>query len=350
MFKGKNVIILGAGSSVDFGLPTGEQLFSQLLSDCEVYFKEAQDIGRGQLATFHSDRNFFDHPVASTVNEYATLQQETHSAGTSPAVFDQMQKLSEALRRTTAETIDEFVTLNPSLSHLCRMLMAQRFFLCLHEKHDGQFRRRSFVARQLKGVRNWTHLFINALKTNYLRGHKPDNLIEVVSFNYDPILCWALDELFDASEVSIGPWRDYYRIHQVYGCLDPAQMVGAHTGTIIAAWAKLIRTVGVVGEEAAGIDDAIRETVRTADMIYAAGFAFAQDNCRLIGLDKRSKALPITYVNYDGSPGLNDRVARYSNAVSIFGPNMESTLDEKSGLQMTMTRAIGLGFLGELPA
>jgi hypothetical protein len=114
---------------------------------------------------------------------------------------------------------------------------------------------------------------------------------------------------------------------------------------VVVGWASRVTTVGLERE---GFPPSTLNNVRSAvvgsDVLSVAGFAFARDNCELIGLRDRDRNRQIRYVNYDNNPGLHDRVQEYAIQSAI-----KAYVGDSSGT-MTMARALGLGIFGELPA
>jgi len=344
MFDGRAVVIVGAGASCDFGLPTGAELYGHILKDaCRcVADYESREFGPVEFARLEGHGAFWEKPLPYLLNT------ELHARHGGPLQFGdgykkalggkvaRIRKLIGTLETSTAETIDEFLTLNPSHVDLCRLLLAQRFYRLTHEHRNAALHPKSYVSRfAASGERNWIHLFINAFKTNFVRGRRPAGIIDIISFNYDPILKRVLTECFDGSENSIGPWTNYFRLFQPYGCFDLPDAPSSPEKTI-RSWASCLK---VIGRDVV-CDSAVQLSVGQADYIYAAGFNFARDNCKLIELERRNQM--IFYVNYDGNPGLDDRVSRYSDVAKPFrGTQSEG---------MTVARAIGLGLVGELPA
>jgi hypothetical protein len=353
MFNGSTVIILGAGASVDFGLPLGSEIFHLIIEDCDQLLDAVKSEGAEFIGALDSSRHYIMHPLG-----HLTYHQVLHELGGSkisrrdcrePAIeakLGAIEDLRQALMLSTAETIDEFVTLNPSNAELCLRIMASVMFRRLYEFKDGAYVRKNFLSRMTtSGERNWIHLFINAFRTNYIRGQIPKDRIRIVSFNYDPILRVALDELFGAIERPVGNWQDVFDLHQVYGAFQPAPSSVDNVYELIAKWSDGITTVGLERSGfPSGVIPHIASAVRNADFIYAAGFAFARENCALIGLSERDLNRPIHFVNFDNNPGLHDRVSTYGRSNVV-----KSYADSGAG-KMTMSRAIQLGVFGELPA
>jgi hypothetical protein len=349
MFDHPCVVIIGAGASCDFGLPTGLSLYGQVLADCErceaLYRKSDVFPGREyQSLQLHED--FLRAPAPYVVNCMSKEGRVGQEYG--PALRQHVCSvvaLKDALNRSTAETIDEFLTLNPSYDDLCKILVATRFLPMLYAFSNNSFHVRPFWQRSAQQGRNWIHLFINAFRTNYLRGRRPKGTIHIISFNYDPIFRRVMDEVFEGSEQSIGPWSEHFELHQPYGSFSLPSDV-TNIWTLVKEWASSMRTVSPSFDAAGNAcqDDKLREIVRRASVVHAAGFNFARDNCALIGLTEGTDR-EIWYVNHDANPGLDDRVARYAGNGTK--PFVDGQSEER---RMSIARATALGLFGELSA
>ncbi len=312
MFTGSNVIILGAGTSVDFGLPLGNEIFHILIDDCRHLLGAAKTEGGAQFVSTLSDpRHYAAHSVGHLVYHTAMSKLEGND-GTRPTLrmpiidglLNSIEDLQKALSRTTAETIDEFLTLHPSKADLALKLMASAMFKRLYESTGRAYARKEFYSRLTpNGQRNWIHLFINVFRTNFLRGKRPRDRVRIISFNYDPILRLALDELFSSIEQPIGPWDEHFDLHQVYGEFDPTPPIVEDVYGTLSAWAQNIATVGLArtGFPRNAIHN-VASAISNATTAYAAGFAFARDNCEHIGLHQRDKSKLIRFVNFDNNP------------------------------------------------
>lgn len=365
MFVGNCAIILGAGASVDFGLPTGNEIFDETLGKLRQFEQLLEGTGPRWISRVHPVRGgsgFNASEVAFLVNCLAEKEAEQSSPRPVNEKFTELMAsiarrfldLRHRLETSTAETIDEFITLNPSLSGICKLLIVSILFKRLYNfSEDAQlFSLKSFNQRMLHGrssgenTRNWIHLFINAYRTNLLRGRQkiPEDKISIVTFNYDPILRLCLDSMFSSCEPKIGSWDEHFRLLPVYGEFrDPPKEV-RDVFPVLDGWSASITTVPSRRSAAPEpVSHSIAQFISNADTVYAAGFAFARDNCEYIGLPRRY-GRPIWYANWDANPGLDDRVIRYTPLES------QKAFRADARGYMSMARAIGLGLLGELPA
>lgn len=344
------VLILGAGSSAAFGLPLGGQFLTGVREQIRKEFDSfKQDHERGFAEG--GQYGFWRRPVINTLQQAKRYEP------------DKLKGLGELLADQTSETIDDFIVENPSYGELTKLAMAAALYRCCHTEPTRECddsRVRNFATRELLHTngarRNWTHLFINLVRHGIrLEEVTPQNKVQVVTFNYDCILEHILDAQFSNTEKAYPDWRQYIEVTHVHGRfpdLDAADARVTHPAADICKWAAGIHVVheGDVPAEVQEAREKARRLVASASEIYAAGFAFAGGNRKLLGLDQRSGigTRKISYCNWNGDVGVR-------KSVEVIGqyewPSV--TIEEAKGTKdepLEIEAWIRAGYLGETPA
>ena len=100
MFESNTVIVVGAGASVEFGLPSGQQIYRDALG---FRVEKAQDTEELEVLTY-----FYHYLVA-------TNQQR---------VINQVDEFTEKVASSPTNSIDRLAWLNPNISECCRAFSA----------------------------------------------------------------------------------------------------------------------------------------------------------------------------------------------------------------------------------
>lgn len=337
------VLILGAGTSVPFGMPTGMSLISQIHSQLSSEIKQTWNqgsmiqpnfISRFSYPANDTAENFQRFPLVSSMAYDYYRENSEGLEGPSDASHlekpfkDTVHSFAMLLDDQTSDTIDDFIVQNPSASRFakisaCVMMMKSLYRVLI--KQNSCLELRSLALRQLpipsnneESARNWVHLLINIVRqavNNSFGG--TGGRLKIVTFNYDPILEYVLDVQFSNSELSTDlDWRDFITIHHVHGKFPDLKTSVYKPFETCSTWADAMHVV-----QESEIDNAVdsarkqaRNLISHAKEIYACGFAFSGPNCRLLGLGEPANSegyRTIHYCNFDGNVGLARLVGKY---------------------------------------
>ena len=157
MITKNTLFILGAGSSVPFGYPTGDQLTRKIAFEFKDPFIEFMNKKRG---SDYSKRDY---------------------------IIGQSEILVNTLRRTNL-TIDSFLSINPDLSEIGKIAIF--FIISLAEKHSTlPWEGSTYSPDWYKPlIRN----MIESLPEKNRLSHLLDNKISFITFNYDRLLEFML--------------------------------------------------------------------------------------------------------------------------------------------------------------
>lgn len=280
----------------------------------------------------------------------------------------QLRELEALLNNQTSETIDDFIVENPSFATVTKILIAASLFVgCFRpdDRHrvvviDHSVREPVSSLTRTKS-RNWIHLLINIIRHGIRMGSvTKKNKVKIVTFNYDTILEYVLEKQFSNTESKYGPYQDFVEIVHPHGQVGQIGNVPSHLPSLVNEWASGIHVVNedVASSEVLDARKRARRVVRNSKNIYAAGFAFAGPNCRMLSLNEVASGSytnrRLHVLNYDGNIGVSRSVQLYRNP-QIAGKARLHNAPEPEITEGSFDRPIGvadwirIGALGELP-
>ncbi len=366
----KSVVLLGAGVSEPFGMPLGGQLIDLIADQIERETPDAlgEDFaGRKgfdpqRVVNWVNAEHWHQHPIYGTAIR-SVMQRGSLDHAAAINVHKEVQTLRQLLRNQTAETIDSFIAENPNSALLTKRLVAAMLLRASYDAppaHSGRpLTLKNFSERVLKCnhrrssstlplmERNWIHLLINLIR-HAIDDQKigPANKVKIITFNYDTILEHVLESQFANRESPLEPFGRYVKILHVHGQVGQLDPVCADPGHVATEWADGISIVKESNPPSKVCEDReeARALIAAAHGVYAAGFAFAGPNCRLLGLDKQptNHIRRMVYCNFDGNRGIKESAARY-------GSHVEEVPGEWSR-PLSVTDFIRAGYLGEPPS
>jgi hypothetical protein len=355
----KDVLIIGAGASVPFGVANGLSMMDQIADEIEnelSHWQAVYENKRGsQLESFLLSRVVTDW----TEEEFFELHAET---------VDILEQLKSLFLNQTSDTIDDLVRMNPPHGDLLKRAIAYCVFARIYKMRTTEylghiFKLVNLEARQIeshngKKQRNWIHHFINLCRQRALDA-RPEDIPTIISFNYDGVLEYVLERQWNnVNNRQLPQWQHIIKIVHPHGVMKIEEVNCDIAGavSIIKNWAAQIRIVDEtkLAEHSEVVE--CRCLIHNAHNIYAAGFAFAAANCKLIGFSEGmfgesgpKKAPKLHFINYDDSYGLRERVNRYCSQGEGGSNFIERRPDRIRGV-LEIDEAIASGFLGEMPA
>lgn len=293
----------------------------------------------------------------------------------------ELDRLAELLTNQTSDTIDDFIVENEDFAKLTKICIATVFLNKLYtrttESSSAQLSdlaRRNFstlVRKATATQRNWIHHFINLVRKAVRDGVvTPENKVRVISFNYDNILEFVLDEQFRNSGYGYEPWENYIEILHPHGQCGRLQKQIDNPAAVACEWAE---GIFVVNEHEDGVSEGVKadrlkakKWIDEAAEIYAMGFAFSGPNLKLLGLKFQNKPKNLklmSFCNYDGNIGLSRIVKRFEMGMRAKPINSRTTLSGSNGRVIEVQDASGtserpmncsdwfkLGYPGEPPS
>ena len=249
MFTRETVLVLGAGSNMPYGYPSGSDLISWLL-----------DAKRepGELPAFRRDAGFGDGMLEDFRNTLASAH---------------------------ATSIDQFLEWHhPKHSELGKYLIAQQ--LLRVEDHKGLLK---------LNVDCWYHLLLNEIAPNLAAISQ--NRLTVVTFNYDRSLEHYLFttvkhrfNLSDGKTAEALQNINFIHVHGQLGLLPWQAKNGASTNAYGASLTRerLIEAasgIKIIFEAGANEEfPRARKAIETADYIFFLGFGYHEENMQRLGM------------------------------------------------------------------
>jgi len=332
MFTEETVIIVGAGASVEFGLPSGKDVYSAFERFCE------------SLKENHYNFSRTDKVFNYIINESHFHLEDIKSQAILEAVFRGTQTTRWLQSLDTNSKNHEY---NISEKHLRNSLS------------NNQTKNKNWLASLTKILTDECEDVSNL----------SENKITIVTFNYDNYVEQAILSFLSSTERFEGIENcDFLPILHVNGCFEhnrsysTSQEVRSFQNPHYrnSEWeamvAKNASNIYMVKEDVCEKTNEVREQARKAiskaQKVYMLGFACDPRNVSLIGLDKvtnRTKIIgdiPVTItspeiygLNYDGDIALNKKF----EAIGVKNSQITGSANNK----MACSRAAELGFFSQ---
>lgn len=321
MFEDKTVVVVGAGGSAEFGLPTGPSVFGALLE--EPLWAERR----------HGDSSF--DLLSASFDEFLLDATGSHRG-------NEVDQFKIAARNSFENSIDMFAYRNPSFEgyskkytsfKIAQSMVKIRVF---RDNWGDNYRipEYNYLWRQprIGGVRNWC---AELVRRYTLRANSPDelrpNMLKIITFNYDCIIEDTFKFFLESSEQFSGVTNDHVPdVLHVFGCVPFDERVTSQS--IHAGSTKLKFMREAIREEE---NTKIRNEIHTAKNIFLAGFACDPINLEILGIES-SEARKFA-INYDGNAELAGRLRK-------LGIPTSNIMSGSSNAPVSLGRACQQGF------
>jgi hypothetical protein len=289
VFSSHTTIIIGAGSSVDYGLPLGKALWDQIVVDCDKLPKELSQ---------HFEKNFFGQPEryfrhASQSNPKAYAFFSLMRNGRSDIQPQPAKDLADHIKRANVhDNVDDFVRDNPSLKEPMQTLIAGNLFENLYQHDEDKsgwalkpriFERIFRVPPPGKNVENWIRHFIGLCRNQLqlVPQGKGVHPVTVISFNYDRLMESVLRYFWDQSEVKHPKIDDCFKFLYPYGAFSELKSHVPEAGPWLVQQSK---EIAITGSAPSSQKTVAREALEKACEIYMLGFSCLESNMQWLGL------------------------------------------------------------------
>ncbi|WP_181242685.1 hypothetical protein [Caulobacter vibrioides] len=282
MFRAKTLLVLGAGASLEVGLPTGETLLKQISDLIDFRFEFGDRLTSG------------DQLLLQTLKIILNEGREVKNLNAHLAAGQQLRKSAQqalSIDNVIDALEDKKVELVGKLGILRAILKAES---------ESQFFRPQQEHRDVVDVQNfgstWYSSFTKLLTEN-IRKSEVDRLfenIEIINFNYDRCLerylPQSISDYYGISLQEAEALMTKLRVHRPYGLCGrlpwmqgqgPIIQFGQENSNLLGAAVSQIRTFTEQIDEGDEID-AIRSAIGNADRIIFLGFAFHRQNMSLL--------------------------------------------------------------------
>jgi hypothetical protein len=286
----RSVVLVGAGASVDFGLPGGEEILS--------YFRKYK-------------------PRREDVERYGEAFRDFYAfmgwAGPDAHKFiNQFSKCQDSIIGSQADSIDLFAYYQTDFADIAKLMSVWKIWQTMDSAQE--FCVRPTFVKPGHGTdgklgpvtfKNWIATCSRLYCAEHRRAEElePDSLT-FVTFNYDLLVEQAMEK-FLVNRFPDAASRPSPRVLHVHGAFHRLDKPNPRLEEI-AAQAKGIRFVLETKELMPPVVREARDALEQADAIYAVGFAFHPLNCELLDLARHSRKL--FALNFDGHRGVQARL------------------------------------------
>lgn len=310
MFQSATTLIVGAGASFDYGLPSGPELWTSTkrkILDASDFDKEQieQHLGSGARVQLLNAKS----PTARAIMQaYAN-----ESAGDKLAGLHLLA--SAVLEDDVHSSVDDFLLDNPSLAAPIKAVVATYLLGRLYTSRDGRWiRKHELVAREIRTgdakkpiISNWCRVFVGQCR-DFLRESGAEFPVTVINFNYDRVLETVMQNFWDRTERPVDSFGDCFRFIYPYGCFSSLPEEINRPDSWLAEQSQFLGFAGGSDPERAAELHAIIDQSRT---IFMVGFSCGTANANLLGLSK-SHGARIFYQNFGNlDTRLNRTLAKF---------------------------------------
>ncbi|MEM9180611.1 MAG: hypothetical protein AAGA89_12900 [Pseudomonadota bacterium] len=326
MFRSKTVIIVGAGASAEFGVPTGFQIFEKALK-----LPPKLDRHDSEFIGFAFQNGFDKHLMAQSRN----------------GLWSKYEDFVSRVNNSAYPSIDRLAWINPDISDVCRAFSAWSILEALytgqreHFTDYGKHRARFFYDKSnphlypiVNNNQNWIAATVNKWTGEAESASDLDSdSLTFVTFNYDRLIEEGFEHFiahsrrFDGIEAGSLP-----SVLHVHGSFP--EMPKHLDAQFVIDSQQCIQYIEDGGESET-VSEA-RKRIDEAEYVVCVGFDFDPKNVALIGLEQHAAKLQV--LNYDGNDALQNRV------VSI-GAQTNQILSGDSENGLGVSKAFGRGFL-----
>lgn len=398
LFSDDVVIIIGAGASVPFGLPTGLDLIDlvqlRLNKEANSFSNLIRQKNKNPFEVITIPQLIRETPIYCS---YKLIHDKEYSGETVYFVNAEKELLEIAdwLKTQVSDSIDDLIRYNDDKSLLLKICITDILISRTYIKHDHGYTSKEFKERHIEQtdkfgnkkidsvskepvkLRNWIHNFINVVRAQFVENWKTidswQNItnkknVKIISFNYDNILESILEENWNAVSSKLPKSKEIFEIVHPHGKIIHSKNISHENyPKHLHECANLISVIHD-GENNIHHDTIperfkSKQIIENSKSVYSIGFAFAKLNCELIGLTdwvKTPGIREVNYVNFDNGQSLRSRVnkiggkyqvrrkqdSRLEGYANIF---IKETKNENGGLYHITDALIG-GFLGEMPS
>jgi hypothetical protein len=334
LFKKETVFILGAGASVHYGYPTGEELIDEVVTKAERL------------------RNLFEKGLAHDCDVPLKFMPHYENSAHSIHIRDRWRQrikicleLEQRLTASNPLLIDHFLRLNRDLWDVGRMAIA--WAILDREIHPdyGELPVRK---------RDWLRFVRHQLAIGYAEPSElADNRVTFITFNYDISLELLLLKGLTANTFfrmeDVNSFLTDGRIIHVYGRVrDPLQPaldltvlenlggpVKKEHANLLDELYELSKGIRVIDPDEKVTNEAdlraAYEAIQRAEVVFILGFGFDRDNMVRLGIEKPLPSDPykrIFLTNYGDHQRVNKRIdatlcrkagsGRFTRRASVF--------------------------------
>lgn len=332
MFETPTVIITGAGTSVEFGLPSGKDIFQSLQKQAE----ESTSHWNGQPQLIND--GIIPTPSLTFRNLISVIEKKEKN------LLPQLLKIGQKIEIQFDDSIDEYLFNNQEFQNIGKLLSIWRLYCSLYQEAFSNNRkilsRRSDHMLKTSPSKNasksWLASLAHKITKNCLTIEDlKKNKLSILTFNYDPLIEEGLISLIRGSgRFSNIKNLDFIEIIHVNGELKMSDSfnlnVNGWSGEPVLSQ-DIFEEININTKNIFMINEdtnlniiksrkIAKNLIQNSHKIFSLGFAFDPNNVRLIGLDALGLEQELYALNYNGDVQLKNRIRMVSeNKTTIIG-------------------------------
>ncbi len=289
MFDGKTVVLLGAGTSVDFGLPLGAELWRgvrESATSCKNSLRQLQKKHpNGTSEAIHAllvKEAQLNNPQAFAL--HLALDAVEHDA--KRLTIGRLVELLDG--HNVHASVDDFTKDNSSAAAPVSALVAGILFAGLYDNRgdEGWRRKPTLMAAEFPDPRdstrqltNWVRRFVGLCRTKLLNG--VSGRLTIVSFNYDRLFETIAREVWSKSEKAYPPFDECIEVVYPYGAFESLDPEVHNPNEFLS---RQCMAFALAGNHSAEAGRVARIKIQHAERLFLCGFSCAESAIELLKL------------------------------------------------------------------
>lgn len=304
MFETPTTLVVGAGASLDFGLPSGPQLWDAVRRKITEAFHRALEQQQSYYSAVDSLRI-----AAQTSLSTEVLIRSLNPDGAK--AFGQLREISDAVSNADVHSsVDDFLLDNPSMTTAVKGIVAAHLAGSLYTENNRRWTRKRGLVDKLTNsgdptTLNWIRVFVGVCRS-FLRNKKVRSRLIIINFNYDRLLETVMRVLWERSEAAFPDFDECFSFVYPHGAFSDLPEEIREPANWILRQASSIGFAGKPGNEVEAI---ARKAIDDSYTTLMIGFSCSAANAVLLGLARRH-AKKIYYQNFDHKDARLTRVMR----------------------------------------
>lgn len=343
MFEHPTVIITGAGSSMEYGLPSGKEIFEALRLEARAYYQNLQPQSASTLIRLRVKDNFLPLESFSFAYFMSTLN-ETEST----LLQAQLLRINETIDSQFDNSIDEYIYNNMTYSRIGKLLSIWRLYASLYQEAWDRERNTKILSKRsdhmfsIQSNESLDRSWLASLAHKITKGCETvddltRNKLSILTFNYDSYIEQGLLALIRGSErFAKVKSLDFINIIHINGKLNSSEEFDIYQPdytdqpfvdlSVFTEMESNTRNIYMVNETVnpTVVKDRRRASslINKASKVFVVGFAFDSNNVAIMGLDNLNTTQSLYALNFDGDIQLTNRIANVGvNKNTIIGSN-----------------------------
>jgi len=328
MFEQPTVIITGAGSSMEFGLPSGKDIFEALKTQARAHHQSLQPQPKHSIHRLRSADSFIPVKNFTFAQALGILDK-----GEIQLLKRQLLDINGTIDVQFDNSIDEYLYNNETYNRVGKLLSIWRLYCSLYNEAFDVNRHKKILSLRsehmigVSGANNSSRTWLASLAHKITQGCQTvedlqKNKLSILTFNYDSYIEKGLLSLIKASNrFSKLENLDFIEIIHINGQLklsDTFELIHNRWDNELyvekSAFLEIdknTKNIVMVNEPISKVIEQDRKQavhhLKIAEKVFVLGFAFDPNNVATIGLNDTLDQT-LFALNYDGNIQLKNRI------------------------------------------